>query len=1196
MLTGWLNLTFSRPSADAISLILQDLRNLPAYEVIAFLRAVSPEELKTVLETTGTHLPIVPTTDGVLKACSATYFNDLGPHVDEVPLPPGHSIASGDVDRNLALRLGLSFLSDRVSILDGDSPMEMKEDLNTRISSVLLSYTKEQAFMEFLANAADAGATEFGVTLDTNQHPLSGDHQFVSDSLKNLCGQPSLILHNNGVFSPSDWKGMCSVGSGSKKESVDGKLKIGRFGLGALSMFYFTEVFPTPTIHEYGLTSHNFKVSMILSGGYVLFLDPRKAYIGRGRSSYGVSLETMKKYTICISKHKPYLTYDTLDISLLTSLSYMATMVMIVQWMNIMGFGFLTFTFSKYLSGLQTLFNLHLRTEQQASQSTIYGKRFSGEEIKRLITDFRRRAQHALFFIPVRRIKASYPGLHRKYHDSWVVEKSTEALPGIVGIQYNHSSLQPKLERWSVLFKVIPYQDIPPHFHECLSIHKIQTISIGIAGALDTPPLHHRPFFGIPLLDTISLPIHLHCTFILSDDRRSIRYDEKGEGNLESKFNKWLLTEKVPSLYLQFLAGWNHNCPMKECPWWPSRTKADTLSQVVVKAMETTLPTSDELVCDTYSGHRIAPSKAHFLQQLCPRGLLLKLLPEDLAIIPPVFSLLSPPPLQNVDSNYLTTILQNEAGSITSMYKEGRITVEDVVDVVRFLKPSLPNSTGLPLLPLADGTLASLSAEHTTFYCPPRQHKTPWFPFPPHHFLNPMATKEHDIYDSLHIQKLDNTAISRLIMDKIPKQDTFSSSPALEMWFKELWELLTTTPHIEIEDSAFQQLPLIPTYNPEAPTRISFQKLTESEVLFIEQADVPFDACVALGMKVIKARNCKKELKEVIRSRKEQPLGIRHAIVTFFMGFSLSHIPDCFQRLDRNLHSEFSRWFREQLSGSYYHSLRYTERAIVQHLPLWEAVQIGRTPAKLVSASTAVVIPEDVSPDVIQMWTTGSTPYVPADYLLSVMKKPVTLATLYTNHLSFPPVMSTVTPTYRSLLRKVLHSQNPQPSILVPNANGRMLSSSELYLSSDATFTSAFASQSRAFLHRELRDLEQQLCSWGLISTFTAPSFRACALAIHQDVGRAGILPRALTVFRTYNTEMPPKLLGDRGSRDVTRCETYVSFPAAWVPPVTGPFRQIATTLSQISYRPPRYWTLNSSAWRGPNVQRVLRSHRPNSG
>ena len=98
-----------------------------------------------------------------------------------------------------------------------------------------------------------------------------------------------------------------------------------------------------------------------------------------------------------------------------------------------------------------------------------------------------------------------------------------------------------------------------------------------------------------------------------------------------------------------------------------------------------------------------------------------------------------------------------------------------------------------------------------------------------------------------------------------------------------------------------------------------------------------------------------------------------------------------------------------------------------------------------------------------------------------------------------------------------------------------MLSSSELYLSSNETFAAAFATQDRKFLHPDLRDLEPQLREWGLISTITAQSFKACALAIHEDIRKPGIQTRARRVFRTYNTEMPPKLLGNRSSQDALR-------------------------------------------------------------
>ena len=221
---------------------------MPADEVAAFLCAVPEQELKVALETTGADLPIIPTTDGVLKGCSVTHFNDLGPYAGEAPLPAGHFLASNHIDRKLAVKLGLPFLSNTVGSVDDGELMEMKEDLTTRISSVLLSYTKEQAFMEFLANAADTGAAEFGITFDAMQHHPPENQHFISPRLKELCTQSSLILHNSGVFLPSDWRGICRVGSTNKQESNNRKPRIGRFGLGSLSMFYFTEVFFYPCL------------------------------------------------------------------------------------------------------------------------------------------------------------------------------------------------------------------------------------------------------------------------------------------------------------------------------------------------------------------------------------------------------------------------------------------------------------------------------------------------------------------------------------------------------------------------------------------------------------------------------------------------------------------------------------------------------------------------------------------------------------------------------------------------------------------------------------------------------------------------------------------------------------------------------------------------------------------------------------
>jgi hypothetical protein len=504
------------------------------------------------------------------------------------------------------------------------------------------------------------------------------------------------------------------------------------------------------------------------------------------------------------------------------------------------------------------------------------------------------------------------------------------------------------------------------------------------------------------------------------------------------------------------------------------------LSKIVVIGMKAGFPTSDQLLCDTYSGSRIAPSKAHFLQK-CPQGLLKKLCPDDLAVVPPLFYPSSSPPLypssfpplyppssplQNVDNNYLTTILQQKATSITSMYKEGRITVEDIVEVAKFLKlTSSPDSAGLPLLPLADGTLAPLSTAHTIFYCPPQQHKKPGLPFPPHLFLDPKASKEQDIYDLLQVQKLDNSAISRLIssMMQIPKEDIlFPISQIRNSGWKDSGTSLRPPLGLKSQTLHFERFPLIPTYNPGAPMRISFGKLTRGEFLFIESSTgVPLDACVALGMKPIKASDCREKVRKIIESHRTRSPEVHNAIIDFFVHLPPGEASYRLQGLNHDHHLEFSLWFRELLSRCY-QLVPDIEKTMVKDLPLWESVQIGLRTARFVSANAAVVIPEGVSSEVVRTWAAGMAEYIHHDHLLSLMKAPILPSTFYTDHLSFPDLM-TPTPAYNSLLEKVLHSPTRMPSIRVPNANGRMIPSDKLYLSSNDDLRERFRLTNRVF-------------------------------------------------------------------------------------------------------------------------------------
>ena len=179
---------------------------------------------------------LVPESHGHLLPVAQVYFNDLDPHQDLKSLPHNASVAHQNLSFELAKRLGMNFIghSGLKSLLITDR--DMGEALTSRIESVLAQYSVEQAFSEFLANAADAKATTFGIMLDERPAATS---RVLSPALVEIQVHPSLIVYNNSVFDKKDFDGILNVGRGGKIGESD---TIGQFGLGALSMFHFTDV------------------------------------------------------------------------------------------------------------------------------------------------------------------------------------------------------------------------------------------------------------------------------------------------------------------------------------------------------------------------------------------------------------------------------------------------------------------------------------------------------------------------------------------------------------------------------------------------------------------------------------------------------------------------------------------------------------------------------------------------------------------------------------------------------------------------------------------------------------------------------------------------------------------------------------------------------------------------------------------
>ena len=126
-------------------------------------------------------------------------------------------------------------LSEMLSKLNAPEERLMDTSFITLIRNTLRQYYPKQFFTEFIANASDAGATRFSILID--HHEASTECLLSKDLAK--FQNASLVVHNDGTFSQSDFRGMLETGVGGKRGRTG---VIGHFGLGALSMFHFTEV------------------------------------------------------------------------------------------------------------------------------------------------------------------------------------------------------------------------------------------------------------------------------------------------------------------------------------------------------------------------------------------------------------------------------------------------------------------------------------------------------------------------------------------------------------------------------------------------------------------------------------------------------------------------------------------------------------------------------------------------------------------------------------------------------------------------------------------------------------------------------------------------------------------------------------------------------------------------------------------
>ncbi|KAJ6618898.1 hypothetical protein B0H10DRAFT_2028426 [Mycena sp. CBHHK59/15] len=1042
---------------------------------------------------------LVPGDDDILHPIEQVYFEDIASDFS----PEAEFPVNKQMSESLARSLEVQFLSSLELGTDDDDldDLQMGEDFTKRVEGVLKEHDVNYALNEFMANAADAKATCFSVLLDERTFECS---KVLSPGLADLQRRSSMFLYNDAVFrkdtNKDDFSGLRKVGQGGKSSDTE---TIGRYGLGALSLFHFTDVV------------------QIISGEYFLILDPSGSHLpplnGRPRTSLFRRLSDIyKRYPDQLSVFESIHGFSKAD---------------------------------SYYNG--TLFRLPLRNKSSPLSSTVV--RLS-DCLNLLNGPYFGLAKDALYFTSLETISGLQQPPTGPHIALWSIRASRTAKSDSNQIYREnlslticqYSKLEPYTQNWLVTKSSTPSSHVPAEYAPVLSGMKLNGPNILLVVQMafllketttpseSTTPLKQGPkynlFSGLRLPVETSLTAHISAQFSISSDRRHIRFepsDSSGRRLPQAAYNNWLLCHLIPPLYISSIplaaTALSRTGRVRDpFSWWPKDT-SDEISRAVIQDFYQLLPSSTALACCTVSGTLIAPTDAVFYGYgTLPRAVedvLLKLKPPTLVMLTHRIHMLAHPApflgvckLRFIDPTFVGEIIGSRNTTLAALFKSRGIGVGTVDGVLLFLlKGQAPAISDLPLLVLADGTLASGNATYPIYAC---QGSVPPI-FSGGNFLHQALdaeTRELLVRRTdMNVRLFDEVAVLDLLKQRIPAQPRCIHPPATMAWLREFWETFSQLPGPP-RLSSLDPLPLISTAT--HGEHISLEYCRRDDVIS-EPIGLPHLVAAMQRMDLVFC-----QIPEALRASFDKPFDLETCLRAIRFGGSAFHL------LSENEIRVVGEWIQSSVQ-----SCTADSQNIVQSLPIWEVRRNNRT--VLLPATSVQMLPASFHCDTF------------ADYIrpgIAVANYSTALRTV----LSWPPIRQTsmnsvqlekilsfpesLAPSkvndYRALLNRFL-SLGGSGQIPVPDSDLRLRPVNELFDDTEELFSAALQSSERTlFLHPQFRNMHSQLRTKDLRYQVDWSSFLLCARTVNDDLTirqlpEAEIMERAQVVYKYYQSRVP---------------------------------------------------------------------------
>lgn len=402
-----------------------------------------------------------------------------------------------------------------------------------------------------------------------------------------------------------------------------------------------------------------------------------------------------------------------------------------------------------------TIFRFPFRQATSCTESALRKSKKVLNEIEahRLLELYFDEARVSLLFL--RRIKSIDFSVHGDPDSGWSVtrlesvDEDDDLFSKSVICQYTMKALSEtpirgKDKWWVAIEDLTPEVDQTPE----ISRRALKNVECGMAALISSTPDSHNPKATVPkviqsrMFSTLPLPIssdllvHVHATFLLSGDRKSLAIDEQGIHTQEAKWNRRLLQEHLPNLYLSFLENIGPQVRQRVFSFWPQegppkRSPAELLCcsfwQKLPQSSQRLFPKANPVLGQRRPPEQLDITQAvfDFLPQKQSEALAPLLMAMQVNLvhkIPKEVSrrLMTVPGTKSITGPMLRALFKSEQGRTCLLRVIANdATHEHILEALFDLMiPTVGNDQlndldGCHILPLHDGTLATLQFDDT---------------------------------------------------------------------------------------------------------------------------------------------------------------------------------------------------------------------------------------------------------------------------------------------------------------------------------------------------------------------------------------------------------------------------------------------------------------------------------------------------